>query len=134
VAGKFVPEQAVSAPVSPAGHSDPESEVLRSRSMLRPAVLLLLRDADCHGYQLMGRLAGLGVEVSFTTGALYRALRTMADDGLISSYWSTSHRGPARRVYSITDHGRDYLESSMPALSQLCHTVRKMLSLYRRGS
>lgn len=122
----------MSVPVSPA--SSPEPEDVRSRSLLRPAVLLLLREQESHGYELMSRLAELGVEVPPTTGGLYRSLRTMADEGLVSSYWSTPERGPARRVYAITDAGEAHLESSMPALASLLRTVRGMLNRYRQGS
>ncbi len=110
-----------------------EPEELRSRSLLRPAILLLLREQEGHGYELMGRLAELGVEVPPTTGGLYRALRTMAGEGLIASYWSTPERGPARRVYAVTDQGEQHLEQSMPALAGLLRTVRGMLNRYRSG-
>lgn len=111
-----------------------EPAEIRSRSLLRPAILLLLREQEGHGYELMGRLAGLGVEVPPTTGGLYRALRTMADEGLVSSYWSTPVRGPARRVYAITGEGEQHLEQSIPALDGLLRTVRGMLSRYRSGN
>jgi PadR family transcriptional regulator PadR len=109
-------------------------EGVRSRGLLRPAILLLLHERESHGYELMGRLAELGVEVPPTTGGLYRCLRTMADECLITSYWSTPERGPARRVYSITEHGEQHLEHSMPALAGLLRTVRGMLNRYRSGT
>jgi PadR family transcriptional regulator PadR len=124
----------MSAPVSPTAANGAEPEEVRSRSLLRPAILLLLRDQESHGYELMGRLAELGVEVPPTTGGLYRSLRTMADEGLVSSYWSTPDRGPARRVYSITEVGEQHLEQSMPALASLLRTVRGMLNRYRSGT
>lgn len=112
----------------------PEPEDVRSRSLLRPAILLLLHEREGHGYELMGRLAELGVEVPPTTGALYRALRTMADECLLTSYWSTPQRGPARRVYSITEHGEQHLEQSMAAVASLLRTVRGMITRYRSGT
>ncbi len=118
--------------MSPAATSG-EADEVRSRSLLRPAILLLLRDQDSHGYELMGRLAELGVDVPPTTGGLYRSLRTMADEGLLTSYWSTPERGPARRVYAITEQGEQHLEQSMPALAALLRTVRGMLKRYRSG-
>lgn len=111
--------------------SPPEPEDVRSRSLLRPAILLLLREQESHGYELMSRLAELGVEVPPTTGGLYRSLRTMAEEGLVTSYWSTPDRGPARRVYTISETGETHLEHSMPALSSLLRTVRGMLNRYR---
>lgn len=120
-------------PVIPAA-SDRDGQELRSRNLLRPAILLLLREQEGHGYELMGRLAELGVEVPPTTGGLYRTLYAMADDGLLTSYWATPEHGQARRVYAITEPGEQYLERSMPALAGLARTVRAMLSRYRRGS
>ncbi|MBW3549042.1 MAG: PadR family transcriptional regulator [Actinobacteria bacterium] len=117
--------------MSSAAQSGSEPEEVRSRSLLRPAILLLLRDQESHGYELMGRLAELGVEVPPTTGGLYRSLRTMADEGLLSSYWSTPDRGPARRVYALTPLGEQHLEEAVPALSGLLRTVRGMLNRYR---
>ncbi len=124
----------MSAPVSPAAPGSIESDDVRSRSLLRPAILLLLREQESHGYELMGRLAELGVEVPPTTGGLYRSLRTMAEEGLVSSYWSTPQRGPARRVYAITESGEHALEQSMPSLASLLRTVRGMLNRYRQGT
>ncbi len=124
----------MSAPVSPTAPSPVEPEDVRSRSLLRPAILLLLREQESHGYELMGRLAELGVEVPPTTGGLYRSLRTMAEEGLVSSYWSTPQRGPARRVYAITESGEQALEHSMPSLASLLRTVRGMLNRYRQGN
>ncbi|MGI9118522.1 MAG: PadR family transcriptional regulator [Acidimicrobiales bacterium] len=123
----------MSAPVSPVASGPTEPEDVRSRSLLRPAILLLLREQESHGYELMGRLAELGVEVPPTTGGLYRSLRTMAEEGLVSSYWSTPDRGPARRVYAITEAGEHHLEMSMPSLASLLRTVRGMLNRYRQG-
>lgn len=120
-------------PVIP-GAPDRDGQELRSRRLLRPAILLLLREQESHGYELMGRLAELGVEIPPTSGGLYRTLYAMADDGLLTSYWATPEHGPARRVYAITEQGEQYLERSMPALAGLARTVRAMLNRYRRGS
>lgn len=38
-------------------------------------------------------------------GSLYRALRSLEDDGVVCSSWDTSNAGPAQRVYELTDLG-----------------------------
>ncbi len=40
---------------------------------------------------------------------MYRALRQLERDGLVMSGWDTSKDGPARRLYTLTDAGRSYL-------------------------
>ena len=109
----------------------PSPEDLGSRLLLRPALLLLLSDHEGHGYELMGRLGELGAEVPPTTGALYRSLRVMADEGLVRSYWHTSERGPARRVYAITPLGKQHLDQLIAGLSSLLRTVQHILDRYR---
>lgn len=111
-----------------------EPEEIHFRSLLRLAILLLLRDQEGHGYELMARLAELGVGVSPTTGWLYRSLRHLAEEGLVTSCWSTPERGPGRRVYVITEEGEQHLEQSMPALHSLLRTVRGMVNRYRNGT
>ena len=110
-----------------------QSDAVRSRSVVRPAILLLLRDHESHGYELVGRLAELGVNVTPTRGGLYRSLHRMADEGLVTSYWSTPQQGPARRVYGIPEQGEQHLEASMKILASLARTVRVTLKRYRSG-
>ncbi len=112
----------------------PEREDFR-RTLLRPAILLLLREQEGHGYELASRLAELGLEIPPNNGGLYRSLRTMAGEGLVTSYWTAPERGSPRRVYAITEVGEQHLEQqSMPCLASLLRTVREMLNRYRRGS
>ncbi|MBW3580387.1 MAG: PadR family transcriptional regulator, partial [Actinobacteria bacterium] len=58
--------------------------------------------------------------------------RTMAGEGLVTSYWTAPERGSPRRVYAITEVGEQHLEQSIPCLANLLQTVREMLSRYRR--
>lgn len=113
--------------LAPSGHHAKAS----GSGLLRPAILLLLRARESHGYELMARLAQMGVEVTPTTGGLYRSLRTMAAEELLSSYWSTPERGPARRVYAITEAGEEHLAHSVPALASFHRTVGGMLRRYQ---
>ncbi|MGH9177444.1 MAG: response regulator [Acidimicrobiales bacterium] len=106
------------------------SEDLRARSLLRPAILLLLKEHESHGYELVSRLAELGFDVP-DFGGLYRALRSMEDEGLVSSHWGTPARGPARRVYGITSDGDQQLKESAPALVNQRRAIGGLLDRYR---
>lgn len=66
--------------------------------------MLLLRDGPGHGYELRRELATRALALD--PAVLYRCLREMESDGLISSRWMRSAAGPRRRVYDITDCGR----------------------------
>lgn len=106
------------------------TEDLRARSLLRPAILLLLKERASHGYELVSRLGELGLDVP-DFGGLYRALRAMEDEGLVSSSWGTPARGPARRVYALTPEGEDQLRESAPALVQQRRAIGGLLDRYR---
>lgn len=103
---------------------------LRARSLLRPAILLLLKERASHGYELVSRLSDLGLDVP-DFGGLYRALRTMEDEGFVTSSWGTPERGPARRVYALTPEGEDQLRESAPALVQQRRAIGGLLDRYR---
>jgi poly-beta-hydroxybutyrate-responsive repressor len=86
------------------------------RNWLQPFLLLSLQQWQSHGYELMQRLAVYGFE-SIDPGSVYRTLRQLERDGLVSSDWDTdSTQGPARRVYSLTDAGAAYLQTWASAL------------------
>ena len=75
---------------------------------LQPFLLLSLDQWQSHGYELIRRLSTFGFE-TLDRGSVYRVLRQLERDGLVESGWDTSKDGPARRLYSLTDAGRQYL-------------------------
>jgi PadR family transcriptional regulator len=81
-----------------------------------PYILLALSMQRAHGYFIEQYLRSLGlVRVEMST--LYRTLRQLERDGLVLSTWEPGPDGPARRVYSLTDAGRWWLDSSAAALA-----------------
>ena len=97
----------------------------RPPGTLRTALMVLLTEGDCHGYELAPRLAELGVEAD--TGALYRTLRSMDHKGDVRSAWDTSARGPARRVYALTAEGRRVLATALAGLEEHSLTITRLL-------
>src|ERR1700686_1603647 len=79
------------------------------RDMLIPYALLAVSLQRAHGYLIEEYLRGAGffnVEMS----TLYRTLRQLEKDGLLHSSWEAGPSGPSRRVYSLTDLGRTWLD------------------------
>jgi PadR family transcriptional regulator, regulatory protein PadR len=73
------------------------------RSFLRPLLLVALRGGDSHGYELVEHLAAFGLNVDLA--GVYRMLRTLEGDGLVSARWEPSNLGPPRRVYDLSREG-----------------------------
>lgn len=75
--------------------------------LVKPAVLMMLAREDLHGYEIVQRLGGLDVFGGAAPDAtgVYRALRSMAEDGLVTSTWVLSDAGPAKRRYHMAEDG-----------------------------
>lgn len=100
-----------------------------SKSWCVPIILLLLRQWNSHGYELMERLAAFGLQ-AMNPGTFYRILRQMEKDGMVSSIWDMSVAGPARRVYTITQAGEVYLRYWSESLDQYRKMMNTFFELY----
>lgn len=102
------------------------------RDFLAPFVLLAVSLQRSHGYVIEDYLRALGV-FGITMSTLYRTLRQMEKDGLLESIWEPGPTGPARRVYTITDAGHIWLDSSAAMLNAYRQTIDRFFGLYGAG-
>lgn len=81
-----------------------------------------------YGYQIT-KLLETDQETSptFKQGALYPVLRQMEKNGLLESTVEPSTSGPPRRYYSITDAGKQTLESWIEIWGQTSNFVENIL-------
>lgn len=99
------------------------------KNFLIPVMLLHLRNFNAHGYELMERLTSFGIE-SIDQGNFYRLLRQLEKDSLVTSEWDTSTGGPAKRIYSITAAGEEYLDVWAGSLNQYQQLLNSFFNLY----
>lgn len=99
----------------------------RVRGLVHSWLLLHLARGPAHGYELLERL---GDEEAPDPGFLYRALRSLEEEGLVQSSWDTAGSGPARRVYAITDLGLDYLRAWSVHLRRARDRLNRFLDDY----
>jgi poly-beta-hydroxybutyrate-responsive repressor len=102
------------------------------RDILPPFVLLAVSLQRAHGYVIEDYLRALGL-FGITMSTLYRTLRQMEKDGFLESTWEPGPTGPARRVYTITDAGHTWLDSSANMLSTYRETIDRFFGLYHAG-
>jgi PadR family transcriptional regulator PadR len=102
------------------------------RDILAPFVLLAVSLQRAHGYVIEDYLQTLGI-FGITMSTLYRTLRQMEKDGFLDSTWEPGPTGPARRVYTITDSGHVWLESSAAMLTAYRDTIDRFFGLYDAG-
>jgi PadR family transcriptional regulator PadR len=105
----------------------------RVERFVEPSLLLLLRERPLHGYELLERLPELGVEGRVDIGNLYRLLRALEEEGLVTSEWSADLPGPAKRTYELTDQGRRLLDRWAEALGRAQESISSFLERYEEG-
>ena len=101
--------------------------------MLVPYMLLAVSLQRAHGYMIeeyLNRSGFFRVDAS----TLYRMLRQLEKDGLLSSDWEPGPSGPARRVYSLTDAGRSWLDAWSATLRGYQGMLDNFFSLYAEGT
>jgi len=99
----------------PSGRDQTPASPPPSRELLSAWLLLLLERQASHGYELRRQLEEHGVITE--SGAMYRALRRLEEDGCAASTWAKSVAGPRRRLYELTAKGRSELGSLVEAIT-----------------
>ncbi len=102
----------------------------RLRGLVQPWLLLLLAQKPAHGYELMDQLGRLSQGMDIAPGLLYRTLRQLEEEGLVRSNWDTGGSGAARRVYELTEEGREYLHAWAVMLRKSREQLDQFLALY----
>ena len=70
-------------------------------------ILAVLAEAPAHGYAIARAIEEKSAQaLHLREGTLYPALRVLEQEGFIESAWDVQERGPARKVYTLTEAGR----------------------------
>src|SRR4051794_11261889 len=93
-----------------------------------PALLLLLRERPAYGYELLERLPELTGEARVEMGNLYRLLRALEEERLVTSEWSDG-----KRTYALTEHGGALLDQWAEALRATRERTDRFLQRYEEG-
>jgi PadR family transcriptional regulator PadR len=98
-----------------------------------PFVLLALADAPLHGYVLAGQLADLGVRrAGRDPSVVYRVLRRLAEDGVVTAEWMLGDDAPPRRTYRLTPAGETYLHERAEDLQRQAGRIAIFLDRYHQ--
>ncbi|HQN20013.1 MAG TPA: helix-turn-helix transcriptional regulator [Syntrophobacteraceae bacterium] len=106
---------------------------------MQPSILMGLYTKPSYGYELIQNIQRFGfIEGSAPPGMIYRHLRQMEEDGLVSSEWETRDVGPAKRIYQLTEEGKqmlglwiEYIEKQVGNLNEL---IRQYYELKEKGA
>ncbi len=105
----------------------------RVERFVEPALLLLLRERPVHGYELLDLIPQLvGERRRVDLGNLYRLLRALEDEGIVTSQWSADIPGPAKRTYRLTPEGQRLLDQWAEALRDTQGVITSFLERYEQ--
>lgn len=96
-------------------------------------VLLALTDDPLHGGAIHASLLERLSDFKADTGAVYRTLQRLEEDGEVAAAWDTSSRGPARRVYRLTPAGWRRLEVWRADIEHRVANLRYFLDAYAQA-
>lgn len=98
---------------------------------LEVCLLLLLYDEIGYGYGLIEQLTSFGFSVAdLNLSTLYRTLRKMENEGLVTSLWEEGGQGPKRRVYEITMNGKKELDQWIKILKGRKSRIESLINKY----
>jgi DNA-binding PadR family transcriptional regulator len=100
----------------------------RVERFTEPALLLLLRERPAHGYDLLERLPELTGEARVEMGNLYRLLRSLEEEGLVTSEWRDG-----KRTYALAERGAHLLDQWAEALRRAQERTQRFLARYEEG-
>ena len=114
----------------PSKEDECRCKVERVPNFAQPRLLLELAKKPTHGYELIEHLGQEG-NTPPDAGNFYRMLRSLEEEGLVSSTWDTQNTGAARRVYELTAQGRELLHAWAATIHQTQQSLDRFLSEYR---
>ena len=90
-----------------------------------------MHDEIGYGYGLIEGLSFFGFsEDELNVSTLYRTLRKMEMKNLVTSKWEEGGPGPKRRVYEITETGKEELGQGIKILKLRKARIEKLIGRY----
>ena len=103
----------------------------RKMFFLQSCLLVLLHREPGYGYSLMDGLQEFGFQPDqMDISIIYRALRSLEEDGLVSDTWDDNSLGPQRRVYTLTPQGEEALVEWIENLRQRRKEIQALEAAY----
>jgi PadR family transcriptional regulator PadR len=117
----------------PQHHSRFRHRALPERGWVQFLLLVLLNEESKHGYALIDEIEQRGFvqRGRFKTGSIYTILSRMEKNGLLKSTEKMSDEGRTRRVYSITEEGRNRLKLGLEHLLWRKKLLDKLEKYYK---
>jgi DNA-binding PadR family transcriptional regulator len=100
--------------------------------LVEPVILsLLARGETRYGYEILEQANQQALTDSTIDAAvIYRTLRMLEGNGCVVSEWQPGAGGPHRRMYEITEVGREHLQDWLTVLQRLSLNLQAFVASY----
>lgn len=96
------------------------------RGTLEFAILLMIKKETRYGYEIISSLEKWPI-LAAKENTIYPLLRRLLKEEYVSSCWKETTEGlPPRKYYSITDKGKEYLDSMQKEWHQLTSGIGEL--------
>lgn len=94
--------------------------------LITVAILKILSKEPLYGYAIMRVMESIFGD-KIDKASIYMALRRLEEKGYVASEWVTGDSGPAKRVYKLTERGKQALERKLNCLVKLINVCKRIL-------
>ncbi len=103
----------------------------RQERYVQASILLGLISKPSYGYELISSIQSYGfIEGEAPPGMVYRHLRQMEEDNLVHSEWETKDVGAAKRIYTITEEGKEVLTYWIKFMETKAKKIENFIQMY----
>jgi PadR family transcriptional regulator PadR len=107
----------------------------KSERYIQSSILMALKIRASYGYELIKEISQFGfVEGQAPPGMIYRHLRDLEENGLVSSEWQTEGAGPAKRVYQLTPEGSEVLDIWIAYMKNQVDKLLNFIEIYNKNN
>lgn len=106
----------------------------KAERYIQSSILMALKIRSSYGYELIKGISQFGfVEGQAPPGMIYRHLRDLEENGLVSSEWQTQGTGPAKRVYHLTPEGSEVLDFWIEYMKNHVEKLLNFIKIYQNN-
>ncbi len=99
----------------------------------QPSILMGLKVKPSYGYEIIRQIQDFGfIEGDAPPGMIYRHLRQLEKDDLVWSEWVTEGTGPAKRMYSLTPEGDEFLILWIDHMQRQADKINRFIKKYQQ--
>jgi DNA-binding PadR family transcriptional regulator len=101
------------------------------RGLIQLEILRILYEDPTHGYRIMDELRKFtSNEYAPEPGAIYTMLRRLEERGLLASRWEKKASRTDRRVYTLTQEGKEFLKEGLQMVKRRRQLMDDLVRFY----